>query len=87
MIKLSPYIKNKEIINWIKQDISEIYLIYRVLNIKKQLEVAYEVKDITIIQIDENESIENKILKIYSIINKELNNWRKVNLDINLLKL
>lgn len=84
MIKLSQYIKNKEIINWIKQDISEIYLIHKDLKTKKQLEVAYEIKDLVNIQIDGKASVENKILMIYNVINRELNSWRKVNLEINI---
>ncbi len=84
LIKLSPYIKNKEIIVWIKEDIREIYLIHKELQLKKQLKIAYEIKDITMIEIEENENIEKKILKVYNIINKELNNWRKVNIEINI---
>lgn len=82
MIKLSPYIKNKEIINWIKQDINEIYIICKELKIKDQLEMAYGIKCITNIQIDEKDNIENKILAIYYIINQELNNWRSVKLEL-----
>jgi hypothetical protein len=82
--KLAPYMKNKKIVNWVKEDINEIYSIQKELQKKGKLEDAYTKKETTNIKINKNENIENRILDIYNIINIELNSWRNINLDINM---
>lgn len=82
--KISQYVRKQEIINWAKDDINEIYCIQMSLKRKGLLEKAYGVKETIDIKISKKENIEKRIYEIYTIINKELNSWRKVNLDINI---
>jgi hypothetical protein len=82
--KISPYMKDKKITNWVKEDINEIYSIQKELQEKGKLDEAYIKKETTNIKINKNENIEKKILEIYTVINTELNNWRNVNLEINM---
>lgn len=81
--KISKYVKNKEIIDWSKQDINEIYCIQKSLKEKGLLEKAFNIKETVNIKINKTENVEKKLFNVYTIINKELNSWRNINLKIN----
>ncbi len=82
--KISEYIKYKEIINWAKEDINEIYYIQQNLKEKGLLEKAYSIKETINIKISKTKDIEKRIFEVYNVINKELNTWREINLKINI---
>lgn len=82
---LSPYIKNdnmKNIVKWAKEDLEEIYAIQRELETKKLLVQACRQREVNEIKIIKSDSIEKDILNVYRNIEKELNYWRIVNLEI-----
>lgn len=87
IISLVPTLENmkireKEIIKWTKEDISQITEIQKQLDEISLLSCAYKKKatiDITNLE----KYIERKeVFKIYNIINEELNSWRNVNICI-----
>ena len=82
--KISKYIKHKEIVNWAKEDINEIYYIQKTLKEERLLEKAFTIKETINIKISKTKDIEKRIFEVYTIINKELNSWRDVNLKINI---
>lgn len=75
-------INKKEIIEWAKEDVQEICKIQHQLEKIALLEYAYKKKEITDISNLKLYIEEKNILKIYNIINKELNNWRNINMAI-----
>lgn len=83
--EFSKYIKDaniKEVINWVKSDINEISKIQNELKIRKKIRRAYEMKEITCIKRIQTDKLHKKILEVYQIVNKELNNWRDVSLIV-----
>ncbi len=82
---LLPYIKNdniRNVVKWAKTDIEEIHVIQRELEKKDLLEEAYKHKKANEIRIYKSDSIEKDILNIYRNIEKELNYWREISIEI-----
>ena len=74
--------EEKQVIDWIKEDISEIYEIQYSLKKSSMLVYAYKTKKTVQIKQLQNYIKEKKIFKIYNIVNEELSNWRDINLCI-----
>lgn len=87
IISLIPTLENmklreKEIIKWAKEDVSQITQIKKQLNEISLLSCAYKKKE-TINITNLEKYIERKeVFKIYNIINEELNSWRNINICI-----
>lgn len=87
IISLIPTLENmklneKEIVKWTKEDIKQICEIQKQLNKIELLKYAYRKKERIDIENLEEYIEKKEILKIYNIINKELSNWRDINICI-----
>lgn len=74
--------EEKKIINWIKEDIKEIYMIQNTLKKISLLKYAYMYKQEVDVTKLKKYIEEKEIFKIYNLINVELNNWRDINMCI-----
>ncbi len=82
---LLPYIKNKEIckvVKWAEEDSAEIKKIRKDLLEKGFLERANLLKEKANCNIYKKRNVERNILEVYRLIENELEDWRKIYLQV-----
>lgn len=79
--QLLPYIKNKKIskvVKWAEEDLGEMQNIRKELLEKNLLDKADSLKEKVNYNIDKKENVETNILKVYKVIEEELESWRRI---------
>ena len=80
--KLEPYLQNKEVVQFAKEDFSEIKNIQIELSKKGKLDYALKTKEVVNLEVDHLKSTEISVINVYRKINDELHSWRNIYLNI-----
>lgn len=80
--KLEPYVKNKEIFNFIREDFEEMEMIQTKLKNKGLLLNAFMEKEITNVKILPSQNVYVDIINVYRVIENELETWRNIFLEL-----